>query len=109
MTLTRNTLTVLAVLSLAGLAHAAAPERVEIRGFAAPAAELQGEYALADGRLMAVRQRGTRLLAQIDGETAVALSQGSGQSWTSVDGRLTVDFHAAANGSVRGITLKRAR
>jgi hypothetical protein len=99
----------LVALACTGFAQANVPDRVEIRGLATTAAAAaQGEYELADGRRLAVQQRGTRLVAQIDGAPAVLL-QPAATRWASADGRLSVEFHAAANGSVHRVTLKQAR
>lgn len=68
------------------------------------AAELQGRYALADGRVLEVARRGRRVTAYLDGHEHVMLAV-SASRLQSADGRLTLDFDAARNGNVRGVRL----
>jgi hypothetical protein len=107
---TRTLIAALALTALAGAAQANVPERVLIQSHAAASTQhLQGSYDLADGRLLVVGRHAGQLVVEIDGQPRTALQPHSASHWASADGRLTLEFHAAANGSVAGVTLKQLR
>jgi len=92
---------------------AAQAAQVEVRGHSlhrlssAEAAELQGRYALADGRALEVSHQGRRLAAVLDGQERPLLAL-SPTRLQSTDGQLTLDFAAADNGSVHHVTVTTA-
>jgi hypothetical protein len=89
---------------------AQAGTQVEVHGrnlhrlSSAEAAELQGRYALADGRSLDISRQGTRLAAVLDGaeQPLLALSPTRLQS---ANGALMLDFDATDNGSVHHVTV----
>ena len=89
---------------------AQAGSQVEVHGrnlhrmSSAEAAELQGRYALADGRALEISRQGTRLAAVLDG-TEQPLLAVSPTRLQSADGALKLDFAAADNGSVHHVTV----
>ena len=91
-------------------ASAQAADQVEVRGRALhvltpdEAASLQGRYALADGRTIEVTRVARRVSAVFAGHEVPLLAL-SPTRLQSADGALTLHFDAAANGSVRGVTL----
>lgn len=102
----------LAALVAAGFGSAyAASERVEVHGqllpapAAAAAAELRGSYLLEDGRVLDVALRGRQLRVALDGGPDQALLLRSATRAQTADGRLQLDFRAAANGSVDQVRL----
>ncbi len=102
----------LAALLVAGLGTAqAASERVEVQGHmlrapaAATLAELRGSYTLEDGRVLDVALRGRQLQVSLDGGPAQAAVAQSDTRLQTVDGRLQMDFRAAANGNVDQVRL----
>jgi hypothetical protein len=106
----RTSVAALSLAAVAGATSANVPERVFIQAQTrASAQHLQGEYDLADGRLLAVRRSGAQLVVEIDGQPRTALELRPAGHWASADGRLTLEFHAAPNGSVAGVTLKQTR
>jgi hypothetical protein len=107
---TRTLVAALALAALAGAASANVPERVLIHAQTrASMQHLQGQYDLADGRQLVVSRVGAQLVVEIDGQPRTALQLRPAGHWASSDGRLTLEFHATANGSVAGVTLKQAR
>jgi hypothetical protein len=108
------TATLLACLPIAlcaALPAHATGARVEVHGQAlhrltpAQASELQGHYALADGRTLVVTRQGARVMAELDGHAAAPLQALSATRLLSADGRLALDFEAAANGNVSAVRL----
>lgn len=101
---------VLACLATPFAAHAAGA-RVEVHGQAlhrltpAQAGDLQGRYALADGRTLVVSRQGAKVAAALDGEAAAPLQALTATRLLSADGRLELDFDAAANGNVSAVRL----
>lgn len=103
-----------ALVLAAGFAAGAAQARlalVEIQGQALPrltteeAHELLGNYELADGRKLSVTKTGRRLWATLDNGSTVALRALSPTRLAAADGSLTLDFVAAANGSVHSVRM----
>ena len=104
------------VLALAASGAAQArPGLVEIKGQALPRLSseegraLQGAYVLADGSELTVSQRGRALWAELDHGTAVPMRALSPTRLQSADGRLTLEFVAAANGSVHAVRVTTPR
>jgi hypothetical protein len=99
----------LATLLVCCAAHGASSQ-VEVHGrnlhrmSSTEASELQGRYALADGRVLEVSRQGTRLAAVLDGRERPLLAV-SPTRLQSADGLLTLDFAAAENGSVHHVTV----
>jgi hypothetical protein len=96
-------------LLLAGTVAQAASQ-IEVHGRSlhaltvAEASELQGRYALSDGRMLEVSRQGRRVAVVIDGRERPLLAV-SATRLQSSDGRVTLDFRAAANGSVDQVQL----
>lgn len=59
---------------------------------------------LADGRVLEVSRTVRRMTAMLDGREYPLLAM-SATRLQSADGQLTLDFDAAANGSVQGLKL----
>lgn len=111
-------LTTLPALLLA-LPAQAVVEQVQIRGqnpalapaLASPgvsrafAAKVQGQYRLADGRLLVLSREGAHMLAEVDGMTATPLSAAGALSLRSSDGKLTLEFQASDNGLVHAVKM----
>jgi len=108
-----KTLSITLATLLACCAAQAATNEVEVHGHAlqrlssSEAAELQGRYALTDGRVLEVSRRGARLTVALDGQEQMLLATAP-LRLQSADGLLLLDIDAAANGSVRGLTLTQA-
>lgn len=64
-----------------------------------------GGYRLADGRTLVIVQRGQDLLAQVDRRHEFVLQPAGETRLVSDDGRLTIDFNVAANGSASGVSV----
>lgn len=103
---------ILATLLACSAVHAAG-NQVEVHGRSlhqlstAEATELQGRYALADGRELEVSRKGRRLSAVLDGSER-ALMAISATRLQTVDGQLTLNFLAGANGNVHRVTMTQA-
>lgn len=103
-----------ACVPLQALAQTEPPrQQVEVKGqraaHAAIAAEAKGRYALADGRTLDIGGAGSRLTVNIDGGETVALTALDRTRLASVDGRLGLQLHSAANGVVSGLVLTERR
>ncbi len=104
---------------LLALPAQAAVEQVQIRGqnpaLASPgvsrafAADVQGQYRLADGRLLVLSREGAHMLAEVDGMVATPLSATGELSLRSSDGKLTLEFQASDNGLVHAVKMSVAR
>ena len=64
-----------------------------------------GQYVLADGRVLTVSQRGRYLVAQVEGQEAVALRPSGQARFDAPDGQLHIAFDQHANGNVTGVAV----
>jgi len=64
-----------------------------------------GQYVLEDGRVLNVTQRRRSLVAQLEGQDAVALQATAPAGFTGPDGTLRVAFDQQPNGNVVAVTV----
>lgn len=67
--------------------------------------EFVAVYDLADGRVLAITRERHCLVAQLDGQDAVALQPAGPASFTASNGALRIDFDQRRNGNVAGVTV----
>jgi hypothetical protein len=82
--------------------------RGDIRDHAAGRSEqeaLQGQYVLADGRVLSIAPRGRSLVADIGEGPAQRLHAVAPQVYQTPDGSLELSFTTAANGQVSGVRV----
>ncbi len=65
--------------------------------------DFQGRYELADGRQLAVTQRGHKLLVQVNDQPAVEVTPAGAATFAS--GKLRIEFDQYPNGSVAGVRV----
>lgn len=68
-------------------------------------AELRGDYDLADGSRLSIEGTRSHPMAQLDDQAPAPLTMTGPNEFTDASGTMRVLFHAAANGSVSGLTL----
>ncbi len=104
----------LAALSLGAAVPAAAQtpgDRIDVQGQPLQRAALdelralQGEYAMSDGRVLAVSRAGRTLRASLDGGSDEPLIAAAPGVMTSADGRLTLVFSTRSNGLVERVAM----
>jgi hypothetical protein len=64
-----------------------------------------GDYVLSNGRVLTVSRQRQVLVAQLDGQVAVALKPAGPASFAGISGDLRIDFDQRANGNVDGLTV----
>lgn len=67
--------------------------------------DFQGRYELADGRQLAVTQRGHKLLVQVNDQPAVEVMPAGAATFASGSGKLRIEFDQYPNGSVAGVRV----
>lgn len=64
-----------------------------------------GDYVLSNGRVLTVSRQRQVLVAQLDGQVAVALKPAGPASFAGTSGDLRIDFDQRANGNVAAVTV----
>lgn len=64
-----------------------------------------GDYVLSNGRVLTVSRQHQVLVAQLDGQVAVALKPTGPASFAGTSGDLRIDSDQRANGNVAGVTV----
>lgn len=64
-----------------------------------------GDYVLSNGRVLTVSRQRQVLVAQLDGQAAVALKPAGPASFAGISGDLRIDFDQRANGNVAAVTV----
>jgi hypothetical protein len=84
-----------------GMAHAESASAAP-----ASAAEIQGQYALADGRLLTITGNGRKIRAQLDGRATTVLVSAGGAVFDAADGSFRLRFEQHQNGNVTAVELE---
>lgn len=67
--------------------------------------EFVGQYVLPDGRVLTITQRQHRLVAQLEGQVAVALAPTGPARYDAMDGTLRLAFDQRSNGNVAKVDV----
>jgi hypothetical protein len=68
--------------------------------------DIQGQYDLADGRVLTIAGSGRRMHAQLDGRPDTLLAPAGGAVFDATDGAFRLSFDQYENGNVTGVTLE---
>ena len=99
------------VLSTATACAVAAPQSIDVVAppTRAPSlgeiAAVHGSYELSDGRTLQISRRGRSVVAELEGFPTTPLQATSATQLRSPDGQMSLQFHAAQNGNVYGVTV----